>query len=83
MAGAAPEAKAVLERLRQLEAALENGSNENQDLTFVVRRMLDLHVGRLDRFVCAAQELVESGQDLSRDRILSLLCFVIAFQQNH
>lgn len=78
-----PSAIHISEKLQRLEHSLNQVSSTNPDLAYVVRRMLGLHLCRLDGFIDAAQGLAANGQDLSRENILSLLCFVIAFQQNH
>ena len=71
------------EGIQRLQNSLARMDTINADLAHVVRSLLGLHVGRLDRFVSAAQSLLDNGEDLSRENIMSLLCSIVVLQQNH
>ena len=71
-------------KMVELQNKLENLCGENTDLKQVVESLLRVHVSRLERFVDSACSLIDQAQDISRDRLISMLCLVIiAQQENH
>ena len=73
----------LFSRLRALNETMQRVKEDNPDLEQVVERLLTVHLRRLSSFVDSASSVLDAGSDMSRDRLISLLCFIIVAQQNH
>lgn len=73
----------LFSRLRALNETMQRVKEDNPDLEQVVERLLTMHIQRLSSFADSASSVLEVGSDMSRERLISLLCFIIVAQQNH
>ena len=73
----------VFSKLRTLHEKMQRVKENNPDLEEVVNRLLTVHLERLSSFTDSASNVLDAGSNMSRDRLISLLCFMIVAQQNH
>ena len=66
----------LTERIKEVE-------DINPALASVVTRLLDVHTSRLESFVDSSLSLLDNADDLDRERLVSVLCFIIVAQQHN
>lgn len=71
------------QKIQDLLETLDRLDSTNNELTYVIRSLLKLHLDRLDQFVASALIVLDNSDGLSRENVLSLLSLVLVFQHNH
>ena len=68
-------------KLTLLTERLKDVESVNPALANVVTRLLDMHTSRLESYIDSALSLLDNAEDLDRDRLVSVLCFIVVAQQ--